>query len=401
MASTKNDERELVKSIEHARERHSELLESIDQTRALLEKHSRKLATIETEIAELQRRYQAVKASETSEVEAQGDNLRHALLIINPNSGIRANGGEQLDNIRARLRAHGIDAEVGMKKSAKGTRKLAKKAAEDGEELVIVAGGDGTIEDIAAQLVGSTTILGIIPVGTMNNVARVLGIPLIVEDACALMGMGVTRQIDVGRVVANADPVLEYFLETAGIGLSAIAIPAGDAAKSGRFDAVPDALRKLFNIKPQRMTLELDDGKIVSAHSQVITVSNGPLIGNNILVAPDAKMDDGLLDIAVYDGMNKADLLGYFLAAANGKRVDDPRVKFYRTARVRIKALEPIAVHSDKDLIEAKNVLEIEVLPHRLSVIVGNGIALTLPVESAPSVPPLTGPQTEAIDAQA
>jgi YegS/Rv2252/BmrU family lipid kinase len=282
-----------------------------------------------------------------------------------------------------------------MKKSAKGTRKLARQAAQDGEELIIVAGGDGTIEDVASQLVGTRTTLGIIPVGTMNNVARALGIPLILEDACALIGMGVTRSIDVGRVLANAEPALEYFLETAGIGLSAIAIPAGDAAKSGKWEAVPDALRKLFNVKPQPITLEFDDGKVIHANSQVITVSNAPLIGNNILVAPDAKMDDGMLDVAVYAGMSKADLLAHFVAAANGRRVENPNIKFYRTSRVKIIAPEPVAVHSDKDLIEAKKVLEIEVLPQKLSVITGKGIGLTLPVEAVPSVPPLSGPQPE------
>ncbi len=386
---------ELSRSLRRARSQHGELLRQVEETRLAFEARSRELQTLETRIAELERRYHEIEQRQ-EEVSAPVQNtLRPGLLIANPNSGVMANGGELLDEIIGQLRAHGIRAEVGMKKSAKGSRKLAQEAAAQGRELVIVAGGDGTIEDVASQLVGSQTTLGIIPVGTMNNIARSLGIPLIVRDACELLGMGVTRRLDIGRVHAHAQPELEYFLETAGVGLSAIAIPAGDMAKSGRWEAIPDALRKLFNVKPKPLLLEMDDGQAVEVNSQIITVSNAPLIGNNILVAPDARMDDGLLDVAVYEAMNKAELLAHFVATVNGNRDENAKVKFYRARRVRIRAPEPIEVHSDKDLLGPRRTVEIEVIPACLSTIVGKGPGLTIPVEAVPSVPPLSGPQPE------
>ncbi len=384
---------ELAESLKRARKQHTTLLRQVEETRVLLDNRNRQLQQLETRIAELEQRYSQVMAAQPATSPADQTGLRPALLIINPHSGVMANGGELLDEIIAQLRAHGVRAQVSMKKSAKGTRKLAKEAATQGQDLVIVAGGDGTIEDVASQLVGSKTTLGIVPVGTMNNVARSLGIPLLVKDACELIGMGVTRGIDIGRVLAHTQPELEYFLETAGVGLSAIAIPAGDLAKSGRWDAIPDALRKLFNIKPGPLLLDLDDGRTIESNSQVITVSNGPLIGNNILIAPDAKMDDGQLDIAVYEGLNKAELLAHFVAASNGNRTENPRIKFYRARRVRIYASEPVQVHSDKDPLGARRSVEIELVPACISMIVGKGIGLTLPVEAVPSAPPLAGPQ--------
>ena len=84
----------------------------------------------------------------------------------------------------------------------------------------------------------------------MNNVARALGVPLDVADACELIAMNMARNIDIGRVIANEKPDLEYFLETAGVGLSAIAIPAGQAAEKGKWAKLPLALRKLFDAQP-------------------------------------------------------------------------------------------------------------------------------------------------------
>ena len=124
--------------------------------------------------------------------------------------------------------------------------------------------------------------------------------------------------------------------------------------------------------------------------------SDAPLTGKNLLVAPDAKMDDGQLDIAIYDNMGKTDLVRYFAGTGKGARVQDPRVKYYRSHSVRIRANQDLEASSDKDVIGAKRDFEIEVVPHALSVFVGKGIGLTLPVEAVPSTPPLSGDQKTA-----
>jgi len=134
----------------------------------------------------------------------------------------------------------------------------------------------------------------------------------------------------------------------------------------------------------------LDDDQKVAASAQLVTASNAPLMGLNFLIAPDAKMDDGLLDIAIYDGMGKAELVDYFMAMKDGKRAENPKVRFFRSRIVRIKAATPLAVDSDKNPLADERALHIEVLPQALRMVVGRGIALTLPVEAAPAAAALS-----------
>ena len=219
-----------------------------------------------------------------------------------------------------------------------------REAVDNNEALVIAVGGDGTIEDVALSLVGSRTALGIIPTGTMNNLARGLGIPLDIEQACALLGAGITRQIDVGRIRATNKPKRPYFLETSGLGLS-IALPAGQNIKKGLLGKLPEDFRKMFDLGAPPTQIELDNGEKIETKVKLVTVSNAPLTGLNNLIAPDAKMDDGLFDLAIYDGLNDLELAKYFLSTANGQRVSNPNVRFYRTRRVHIRSLQGAAGH--------------------------------------------------------
>ncbi len=397
MAPNDKEHMEAVRKLKRAQEKHSVLLAKVEKARVKLEKRKRKLHALETKIAHLERATAEPQKKRLGQAAAKDDNLRRARLIFNPVSGNEGtDNSKRLVEIVSRLREHGILAGIGLKTSGKAARDLAKEAVDNGEDLVIVAGGDGTVEEVASQLIGSKTTLGVLPTGTMNNLARSLGIPLDIEDACSLIGMGITRQIDTGRVVSNEKPSVEYFLESAGVGLSAIAIPTGHALEKGRWGALPTALKKVFDSKPAPIHVELDDREPINVYAQIVTVSNAPMMGKNILLAPDAKMDDGYLDVAIYDEMTKTDLIQYFVAASNGQRAENSKVKFYRARRVRLSANQELDANSDKDIIPGKRVLEIEVVPQALSMIVGKGTALSLPVEAVASVPPLSGPQTES-----
>ncbi len=320
--------------------------------------------------------------------------LRPARLIINPTSGSFAQQCETPEKLVELLRQHGIQAQIYLKTSSKAVRQWVRDAVNQGEGLVIVSGGDGTIEDVAAELVGSDTVLGILPTGTMNNLARGLGIPLDIQQACALLGAGITRSIDVGRVRACGQSTSRYFLETAGLGLS-VALPAGQNIRKGRWGKLPSDFRKMFDRSSAPILIELDNGEKIETQVQLVTVSNAPLFGLNNLIAPDAKMDDGLLDLAVYDGLTDLDLAAYFLKTANGQRVSNPNVRFYRTRRAQIQSQQVMPITADKDLLPDEHILEYELIPRAIRVIVGQGSALVWPVEAMTSVPPLTGAQTQ------
>ena len=146
------------------------------------------------------------------------------------------------------------------------------------------------------------------------------------------------------------------------------------------------------------MLIEMD-GNRVEASTRMVTVANAPLMGNKMLAVPGAKMDDGLLDVQIYDGMGDAVLVKHFMAASSGS---PDTLKTYRVRHVRITAEDPVLTNSDMNITQERHVVEMEVVPKALSVIVGNGIGLTVPVESAPNAPPLAAdpPLTTAASAK-
>ena len=368
----------LVRSLKDAQRKHQDLLRDVEGATARLDARKARLLKLEAFIARLERHLAAPRVPAV-----QGDGkLKDAQLILNPYSGTDdGDSAVRLAEIVAALGRHGIGANIGIQTSGKDARAMAKDAVRSGLPLVVVASGDGTIEEVASELAGSPTVLGIVPNGTMNNLARSLGIPLDIEKACALIGMGTVRHIDMGRVFSGDPANGRYFLECGGVGLGALATLAGEALQKKRWRLFSKVLGRAFSATPERIRVEMDE-LTLEPTTAIITVSNAPMMGHNLLVAPDARMDDGLLDVAVYDGMDTGELIQHLKAMADGKV---ERIPTYRTRRVAITCEAGLPANADdKELNEERRKIEIEVLPGALSVIVGNGFALTVPVESAP-----------------
>lgn len=314
-------------------------------------------------------------------------------LILNPAA---KSFGENIGHPRIvveALQRVGIHPHVQLTTLEIGAHALARQAVERGARLVIGLGGDGTIEEVATGLMGSECTLGILPLGTMNNVARSLGIPLELQAACRLLAMGTIRHIDIGCVVTPERAVEGYFLEAAGVGLSALAVPMGEDAEKGRWSGVFNRLSDFFSANLANVTVIGDGGEELTALTHVVTVANTPLFGNNMLIAPEAKIDDGLLDVAVYEAMELVDLGRYFYNISGGGRTHEPRVQLRQVRQVQIKSDIPLAANADLDVLSKQQAWTIEITPRALAVIVGNGPALSIPVTAAPPPPPLAGPQ--------
>lgn len=390
MISEKKQSKLAAKTLRKLQSEHRQVAQKAEAARRQFEKRSRKLRTLETKMAVLEPQAHLPNLQSPNATALKPKQLLPARLIFNPKSGDGEQRLEPLEGLVERLRRHGISAEVFVKTSGKLARQWAREAVENKEELVIVAAGDGTVEDVASQLVGSKTALGILPIGSFNNLAHALGIPFDLEQASALIGAGITRPIDVGYIQGEKKSECEYFLETAGLGL-AVAFPAGENIRKGHWGKLPDEFRQLFKQQETPITLQLDTGERIETCVRFVTISNAPLYGLNYLIAPDAKMDDGVLDIAVYDNLSEADLASHLLKTAHGTRVDDPRIRFYRSRKVQIQASAGIPAISDKKEVPESSVLQIELLPRALNAIVGNGPALTWPVSTVPTVMPLAG----------
>jgi diacylglycerol kinase family enzyme len=224
---------------------------------------------------------------------------------------------------------------------------------------IAVAGGDGTVEAVASAMVGSSSPLGIIPVGTYNNFARSAGIPSDPVEACRVITGGKIRPVDVGFV--NGRP----FFEVVGIGLDAALYPASEDIKSGAFARVWDLAREAWRQPRHHLTLELDrpftaargsarhaggahhGNRRLRLRALMLTVSNAPYYGMNFAVAPKARIDDGLLTVTAFKRYGKLDLLRHFFAIRAGRRAYTPRLVTLQVERLRITSDHRPPVHTD------------------------------------------------------
>lgn len=316
------------------------------------------------------------------------------ILILNPTSGIstvsekRMSPEETERTILVGLRSSGIEPEVYHTTPTETGRGLARRAAEDGAELVIAAGGDGTIHAVANGLIGTRSILGIIPTGTMNNLAHSLNVPETIPAACTAIANGETRAVDVGKINAH------IFIEVAGIGLEASLFPAAEEIKSpGFLSTVRGAVHGLYTLltfKPTSLRLTLDQADTRENDSQdmqysqghqekrnsrrqrtytalQITISNAPYYGAHLQVASDVLMDDGWLDVVIYSNFSKLEYLQHAISISQGRRPYQPKIRRLRVQKMRIDAAQPMAIQADGEQV-GRTPATLTMLPKALRV---------------------------------
>lgn len=322
---------------------------------------------------------EAARAQRLRSAEQTVAPFRTVTLIVNPAAKGLQDGTYTVDEIVAAVEGVGLAPHLQLTTPTVDAYQLATAAVANGATLVVAAGGDGTIEEVAAALIDKNAVLGILPLGTMNNIAHVLGVPLVLDDAVFLLSLGAVRRLDVGHVVTTNHDIDSYFLETAGIGLSAIAAPMGEAYEKGRWFALLSQLGELLSGTITQVRVYGDDELIFQGQTHTITISNAPYFGNHMLIAPSAKLDDGLLDLAIYANMELVDLTAYFYAISGGGQRPEPRIVTAQARRIRIVADTPLAVNADLDVLEKQESWEITIKPRALAVIAGNGPGLRFP----------------------
>jgi YegS/Rv2252/BmrU family lipid kinase len=299
-------------------------------------------------------------------------------LIFNPTSGtstMAANQRPAEENkatILAALNSYSIEPEVWYTTEEDPGTRLAKQAAEAGADVVIAAGGDGTVHAVACGLIGTNSTLGIIPIGTMNNIARSLEISENIARACEIIAKGATTLIDVGQVND------QIFLEVVGVGLEAALGLAGEKIKSAGWlstvQGVIDGLVALFAFRPTRFSLSFDERRTRRYSALQISVCNSPYYGPRLQFAPEAVMNDGLLDVLIYKGFGKLEYLRHAISISQGRRTPEPRVTRYKVKSLCIYADNPVEIHADGVPIGHTPAI-ITVVPGRLRTLVPEKIA--------------------------
>jgi YegS/Rv2252/BmrU family lipid kinase len=312
----------------------------------------------------------------------------HVKLIANPGAGKTADAASNLKLVIGYLEKNGLKVDVAFAKPKEEATPIARRAVKDGYKIVIAMGGDGTIEAVMRGMVGSKTRLGIVPVGTENNIAMSLGIPKDLEQACALITSDNTFKLDVGQVKTSKGKKFIFF-EMATVGLSAAIYPYANKAASGKLSSIKDAAMTLIHQETRpTVFLTLNDESKVDVETMLVMVSNTPVFGKNFLVAPRASLQDGLLDISVYPDFSKAELLGYYAAVMDGGYSGDGKVKHYQARKLKVKSSPKLDVMADGVTL-GKGTVTIKVRPGALRVItIGNGSGLENPQKDTSETSP-------------
>ncbi|MBA2633173.1 MAG: diacylglycerol kinase family lipid kinase [Chloroflexi bacterium] len=300
---------------------------------------------------------------------------RPVLLLVNPVAGGKPGSGPGLDDdlerlapaaLQAALAERGLDVRLHELTADDDGGALARGAADDGRD-VVVAGGDGTVSGVAASLVGHPeATLGILAMGSFNNMARGFGIPVTLDAALDVIATGNASLVDAGWVVRERDEGRPFF-EAAGVGVDAVGFLAVEFAERRGWLRAAGALARGLRLRrtPMRITL---DGVAYRTGSPSVTISNGPYHGAGFAVSAEADPTDGILDVAVFHGMSRLDVIRHFLAVARRKDRREPRIGQYRARRVEIAGLRrALPAHADGESIGVTPVV-FEVRPKALRV---------------------------------
>lgn len=268
-----------------------------------------------------------------------------AVIIANPVSGGYLLHSNLIDEAIKYLRTHNWDVMLNLTERAGDAQRLAREAVEARIDVVIAAGGDGTINEIIQELAGSETALGVLPIGTVNVWAREVGIPFDGIDACEVLLHGQTRHIDLGQVNGR------YFMLMAGIGLDGEVTHAVERKPVKRLGALGYLLMGTLlglGYPAFRILLQVD-GRVVKANAIQVIIGNTQLYGGAIKYTWQAKCDDGLLDICIIRQHSMLGRIGVafdLLLHRNGR---DRWTRYERCQTARIRTRNTIAMQIDGD----------------------------------------------------
>ncbi|WP_456407503.1 diacylglycerol/lipid kinase family protein [Caldithrix abyssi] len=291
---------------------------------------------------------------------------RTFLFILNPISGLKKNKKSIEQIIHKEFQAHStIDYQIQYTQFPGHARQLAREAAAQNVSVVVAVGGDGTMNEVASSLVGTETVLGIIPRGSGNGYARSLKIPLKVKQAIRVLQYGQVKQVDVGKINEF------YFFGVAGVGFDAyIGAQFQAFGLRGPLPYFYIGVREYFRYSYEGFTLKFN-GQSLHVNPLLITVANTPQYGMNATIAPQAKVDDGILELCVLNPMS------VFKAAMELHHLFDgtiEKVKAYRHFSVKEveieREYEKGVFHTDGEPRMGPRVLKISVLPQKIKVLV-------------------------------
>lgn len=292
-------------------------------------------------------------------------------LVANPRSG-KGRGAAAADRAVEALQAAGADVRVHAGVSAAETRALVAVALADRPDVLVVVGGDGTVSGIVPELVSTHVPLALVPAGTGNDFARGLGLPRHDPAGAALLALhGMRRRVDVGEVEAagRATP----FLTVAALGFDAKVSDRTNVLRWPRGAAryYLAILIEVVRLRPTRFRLACDGESAREVPGTLVAVANTASYGGGMPICPDARPDDGLLDVVHVAPLRRARLLRLFPLLLRGRHLARPEVAHRRVGEITVSAPD-LVVYADGERVAEKE-CTIRVRPASLTVMVPSG----------------------------
>ncbi len=293
--------------------------------------------------------------------------LMKTVIIANPASG-RINYPSQVEAVRASLEE---DAEVRVAVTSRPLEAvtLAREAVGEGAGLIVAIGGDGTINEVINGMAGRPAVLGVIPAGLSNVLARELGIPSNLIGALAIIKAGHLRRIDLGS--ANG----RFFSLMVGVGIDAEAVRTVNPTLKKflkRYSYHLAGFKSLLHFRTTAFPITIDGKEEESGYAAVI--SNARYYGGPHQINPEARIDDGLLHLCLFRKGGRGDYLRFFRDVIAKRLQENPDIRFRKAQKIEI-SRGGLPVHLDGDFI-GYTPLRVEIEPGSLKVLAPSPISL-------------------------
>lgn len=304
----------------------------------------------------------------------------YARAIVNP-----AAGGHSIyrewPSISKRLVKNGLLFDYVYTEGAGHAAELAKAAANADYRYLIAVGGDGTVNEVVNGILNSSgshdTILGIVSAGTTCSFARSVGIPPDPVSSASLLISQNRLSIDVGVVEykSKGQHLNRFFVNEADVGFGATVVEASKRLPTyfGRtINYLPHVLGgvgSLLGYKNKRITLRVEEEAEDTCVCAMVVIANGSYFGGGMCIAPDAKPDDGLLDVIIFGDVKKAEMMKIWQMTYNGRHVSHDKVRARQIRSMTMQCDEKILVEADGELL-GEGPVSFSVLPSALSIVV-------------------------------
>ena len=288
---------------------------------------------------------------------------KKAVFVINLNSGTSSKAAIP-GLIENTIDKEKFDYEIVVTQYAGHASEIASRAKDEGKDIVVAVGGDGTVNEVARAIVHSGTALGIIPCGSGNGLARHLLLPMNVKKAIEVLNECEIHALDYG--IINGYP----FFCTCGMGFDAfVSQKFAEAGKRGPITYVENVLREGLKYQPETYILQDENGTI-KYKAFLISCANASQYGNNAYIAPQASMSDGLMDVIIMEPFDVFEAPQISIDMFNKTLDKSSKIKTFKCRKLHIHRSKPGAIHYDGDPAMTGEDIDVELVPNGINIVV-------------------------------